>query len=169
MPYEVKFAYQSAKDLVFSAFQPSGSGRGLAYQILPELVNHGYYRATPLTALVDGDVVIVYRQQEVEYEDDLVVYLTNEHVFYEDEYVVYEGEYVKDFDTTSNQKVLWTERPVGSGEFTFGTGDLSSLIDDVETLVDDSNIVLNVYDEREPAGGGDGVGAGIESEIVHDC
>ncbi len=169
MPYETKFAYPSGNDLVFSAYQPSGAGRGLANQILPEIVNHGYYRATPLTALVDGDVVIVYRQQEVEYEGALVVYLTNEHVFYEDKYVVYEGEYVKDFDTTSNQKVLWIERPVGSGEFTFGSGDLSSLIDDVDTLVDDGGSVFNVYDEREAAGGGDGVGAGIESEIVHDC
>ena len=99
MPYEVKFGFEPGNFLVFTAFQPSGAGRGLAYQFMPELFTQGYYRTTPITTLVVGDTVLVYKQEKVYYADELVVVLAYENVFYENEYVWHEGEYVYDYDS----------------------------------------------------------------------
>lgn len=164
MSYEVKFGFEPGNNLVFTAFQPNGTGRGLAHQFMLEVFNHGYYRATPITTLVVGDAVIVYKQEKVYYADELVVVLAYENVFYENEYVWHGTEYVYDYDTESNHTVFWTEKPVGVGEYESAI-DISS---DIGDLVDDQTAVYNVYDERDGVAGV-GVGAGVESEIVTDC
>lgn len=163
MSYEVKFGFQPGKNLVFTAFQPSGIGRGLAYQFLLEVVNHGYYRATPATTLVVGDMVLVYEQEKVYWESALVYVLNDDYIFYDGEYVLHEGEYVRNYDAEVNEKVFSIEKVVGTGEYESVT-DISSTITNIYNSQTD---VHNVYDER--VADGVGVGVGIESEIVIDC
>lgn len=163
MSYEAKFGYAHSRNLVFTAFQPSGAGRGLAYQFLQEVVNHGYYRATPATAFVVGDMVLVYEQERVLYDNVQVFYLDYEYVFWEGEYITVDGEYVRDRDTTSNQEVFLNEKVVGTGEYESVT-DISTTVTNIYNSQTD---VHNTYDERDRDGAG--VGAGIESEIITDC
>ncbi len=165
MPYECKFGFAPGYNLVFSAFQPSGTGRGLAYQFLQEVINHGYYRATPGTDLVVGDTVLVYEQEKVYWESALVYVLNDDYVFYDGEYVMHEGEYVRNYDAEVNERVFLNERTVGTGEYESVT-DISATITNIYNSQTD---VHNVYDERDRDGAGAGAGAGIESEIITDC
>lgn len=163
MSYEVKFGFQLGNFLVFTAFQPSGVGRGLAYQFLQEVINHGYYRATPGTDLVVGDTVLVYEQEKVYWESALVRVLNDDYVFYDGEYVMHEGVYVRNYDTEVTEQVFVNERTVGTGEYESVT-DISTTVTNIYNSQTD---VHNVYDERDRDGAV--VGAGIESEIVMDC
>ncbi len=165
MSYEVKFGFEPGNNLVFTAFRPSGVGRGLAHQFMQEVINHGYYRATPMTTLVVGDAVLVYKQEIVYYDDERVLVLAYENVFHENEYVWHDGEYVYDYDSESNQIVFWTEKPVGVGEYE----SVADISDDIDDIIAGQSIVNNIYDERDRDGAAAGVGAGIESEIITDC
>ncbi len=169
MSYDVKFTDKSSKRLASSAFQPDRSSRGVENQPLYERHNTGFYSAEPATALVDGDIVQINELRTLTWEDETVYSNTAEPILSDGEQVYHEGEFLFDFDTLSNEVVTSNSEPIGTGEFTFGSGDLSSLIDDVDTLVEDGSSVLVVYDEREGAKRGVGAGAGIESEILHDC
>jgi len=163
MSYEVKFGFQPDNFLVFTAFRPSGTGRGLACQFLQEVRNHGYYRATPGTDLVVGDTVLVYEQEKVYWENALVRVLNDDYVFYDGEYVIHEGEYVRNYDAEVTEQVFLNEKTVGSGEYESVT-DISTTVTNIYNSQTD---VHNVYDERDRDGAG--VGAGIESEIITDC
>ncbi len=140
---EIKFAWVSGYRLVFTAFAPDDTARGIIHQLLPEIYNTGYYRATPLTDLVVGDYVLVYRQENIYWEDELVVYLTPEHVFYEGEIVTYEGEYVFDFDSQLNERVYWIGNPIGAGEYDA----VIERQEDIDTIVENQSIVEIRFDE----------------------
>lgn len=90
MSYEVKFAYITGFNLVFSAYQPNGSARGEAYQPLPELAE-GYYGATPATTLIAGDEVVAFVAEFITYEGELVYILDFDYVYWENDLVNYEG------------------------------------------------------------------------------
>lgn len=152
MDYEAKFTWHSGRTLAFTAYQPSGSGRGIPDQPLPEVRDVGYYRAKPLTAFVDGDVIQVHELETVTWEDAIVVYLSEEApVYWEGERVYYEGEWVADLDSTVNDLVTSKSEPVGSGEFAFASGDVSGLVDDVADILVAQLMVVTHVDETEPA------------------
>ena len=165
--YDIKFTDKSGKRLASAAFQPDRSGRGVENQPLYERYNTGFYSAEPATALVDGDVVQINELRTLTWEDAIITISTESPILSDGEQTYHEGEFLWDFDTLFNDVVTTNSEPIGTGEFTFASGDLSGLIDDVDTLVDDSGSVFNVYDEREGAAGAPG--DGVESEITHDC
>lgn len=171
MDYEAKFTWHSGRVLAFTAYQPSGIGRGIPDQPLPEVRDVGYYRAKPLTAFVDGDVIQVHELETVTWEDAEVIYLSEEApVYWEDNRVFSDEVWVADLDTTINDLVTSKSEPVGSGEFTFASGDVSGLIDDVEQLIDDGNIVTNVYDETVgPSAGVSLTSTGVLTQESGDC
>ena len=138
--------------MAFTAYQPSGIGRGIPDQPLPEVRDVGYYRAKPLTAFVDGDVIQVHELYTVAWEDAEVVYLVGEvPVYWELERVFCDEDWVADLDSTVNDSVTSKSEPVGSGEFAFASGDVSGLIDDVENILVALQRVDTFVDETEPA------------------
>ena len=171
MAYDVKFTWHSGFDLAFTAYQPSGVGRGIPDQPLPEVRDVGYYRATPLTDFVDGDVVQVHRLETVTWEDAVVVYLEPEvSVLWELERVFSDEDWVADLDSTVNDLVKSKGQPVGSGEFTISSGGLSGLVDDVADIQVAQRSVTNVYDETEqPTGGQSLMSTGILTQESGDC
>ncbi len=164
MSYEVKFGWPEGYELCHTDFQPDGTGRGIHNQHLPEVRPTGYYRDTPATALVVGDVVLVYRRENVEYESTIIYYLEHDDIYYDNIQVQYEGGYVKTFDTMSEQRVIWIGNPAGIGEY----DDLVGTTDSIDDLTTGQTTVFNVYDERD-GGGGAGAGDGVESLVTHDC
>lgn len=171
MDYEAKFTWHSGRVLAFTAYQPSGAGRGIPDQPLPEVRDVGYYRAKPLTDFVDGDVIQVHELVNVTWEDAEVTYLSEEvSVLWELERVFYEGDWVADLDTTVNDLVTSKSEPVGSGEFAFSSGEVSGLVDDVEQIIQDGNIVTNVYDETvHPSEGVSVTSTGTLTQESGDC
>jgi len=152
MEYEAKFTWRSGRNLAFTAYQPSGAGRGIPDQPLTEIRPTGYYRATPLTDFVDGDVVQVHELYTVTWEDAIVTYLSEEApVYWEGERVFCDEDWVADLDTTVNESVTSKSEPVGSGEFTFASGDLSDLVDDVVDILVAQQMVVTNVDETESA------------------
>ena len=149
MPYQVKFGWPEGYELCHTDFQPNGNGRGMPNQHLPEVRPTGYYRDTPATDLVVGDVVLVYRRENMEYEDSPMSYLDYADMYYEGVQLQHEGEYMKDYDTTESHLLIWIGDPIGIGEY----DDLIGTTDSIDDLTIGQTTVFNTYDEREGAGG----------------
>lgn len=149
--YNVKFGFKKGENLVHATYQPDGTGRGVENQPLYEIRPTGYYRAESALPLEDGDVVLIYDNENVYWEDEPVVVLTEENVLYEGEQVYYEGAMVFDFDSVSLAPVNWTGKVVGQGEFTFASKDVSNLVQNISNTVIAQQRVDTHLDETEPA------------------
>ncbi|MDD5458398.1 MAG: hypothetical protein PHF37_03290 [Phycisphaerae bacterium] len=144
MAYEVKLGYISGQEMVFTAFQPSGAGRGVPNQPLTEVRPTGYYFATPITALETGDIVLAYVAEKVTWEDAPVSVLTEDSVYYEGDRVSYEGDWVFDFDNTVVEKVVWVGEPVAQAEY----DEAMNISADLDEILIAQRIVRNV--ETDP-------------------
>ena len=144
----VKFGYLPGYSLVFAAFQPNNTGRGIEQQPLLEVRPTGYYQGEPLTDLVSGDAVLVYISESVLWEDVPTYILTEDFIYYEGEKVYYEGEFVFSFDDLISELVTWVGDPIGADEYRIET--LESAIDD---LAEQQGTVTNVYDETDNGNG----------------
>jgi len=145
----VKFGYLRGYSLVFAAFQPNGTGRGIEQQPLTEVRPTGYYQATPLTDLESGDAVLVYVRESVLWEDAPVYISTESFVYYEGEKVHWEGKWVVSYDDLISASVTWVGDPIGADEYR-----IEAIESSIEDLVGQGGTVTNVYNEvtadREP-------------------
>jgi hypothetical protein len=146
MSYEVKMGYISGFNLVFSAYQPDGNGRGIEQQPLPEL-RTGYYGATPLTDLVAGDEVIACLLEFVYWENAQLYILTDDYVYYEDARVAYEEVWVTTSDIQINDPVTSVGAVVGANEYAVAADYFTSIQDDINDIITDERTVNNIYDE----------------------
>ncbi len=145
MSFEVKFGWYPDNQLVFAAFQPDGTGRGIQRQPLPEVRNVGYYRSTPATDLVISDVVLVYLEQEMTHEDSAMYYLYYADLVFEGVRMHHDGDLMTDFDTAEDQNMTWVDKPCGVGEFQ----DVLSTAADIDVLSAEGSQVLNIYGDGE--------------------
>jgi len=142
----IKMGFQSGWRVVFSAYQPDGTGRGVINQPLPEVFNSGYYRANPVTDLVVGDVVLVYQNDQVYWESGPVYVLTEDFVYYEGARVTYEENWVYDFGTLINDLVTSIGYTVGSAEYS----DIIDISSGINELVANQHKTPNVFNEVIP-------------------
>ncbi len=140
MSNEIKYGNRPGLNLVFTAFQPDGTGRGLPNQPMFETRNAGYYRATPITDLVSGDVVLVYNNETLTYEGEPLFCLTYDLMYYDGERLTYEGEWLENRDLEIDEIVTSVGYVIGSGEYNTVSADVAGL------LVAGTS-VTNVYDE----------------------
>ena len=149
----VKMGFQSGWNVVFTAYEPDGTVRGLINQPLPETTMPGYYSATPLTDLVVGDVVLVYQNDQVYWESDPIYISTEDFVYYEGVRVTYEENWVYDFDTLINDLVTSIGYTVGSAEYSdimSSSTDVIDILANTNELVENQHKVTNVFNEVIP-------------------
>jgi hypothetical protein len=143
MDFTVKFGYVSGYSFVFSAFQPSGAGRGIEQQPLPEIRPKGYYVATPITDLVVGDMILVYVLENVLWENDPVYILTEDYLYWEGDRIYWEGEWLISTDDIISDTVTWIDNPVGSAEY-YSVIDFATDLIILETKTDTANTNIDL-------------------------
>jgi len=146
MSYEIKFGYITGYNLVFAAYQPDGSGRGIEQQPLIEL-REGYYAATPVTDLEAGDEIIACVLEDLYWEDERLYYLTEEYLYWEGDRLYWEDEWLVDYDDLINEPLTSVGAVVGANEYTIDAGYFDSIQDDIDDIITEARTVNNVYDE----------------------
>jgi hypothetical protein len=130
--FEVKFAYLTGYNLAFSAFQPSGDGRGIELQPLKERRPTGFYNATPITDLVAGDEVLVYNLDTLTWENDPLFTLTQDYLYWEGDRLYWGDDWLSDTDNLISDVLTYAGNPVGSGEFSSAI-DITLILNDLLT------------------------------------
>ena len=117
MANTIKYGYSSGKSLVYTVFDEDGTFRTIEHLPLAETRDTGFYTSTSPIDLETGDMIIVYENEQLTYEDEGVWNGSYELVYYGGVQVYYEGKEVFDYDSANVDTVTWTGDPIGCGEY----------------------------------------------------
>ena len=141
MANKVKFCYPTGYSLSFTVFDEDGYFRTTEYLSLDETRDTGYYTGNSTFPLTTGDVIVVYENEVLYYEDESLVDTTYEELAWEGEILYYEGSPLASFDDTYVTPLIWNGEPVGFGEY-IDQNDLLVLINQI--ITDQTDVVSDL-------------------------
>ena len=142
MANKVKFGYQSGLSLVFTVFDSDGDFRTIEHLPLTETRDTGYYTGNSTVDLTTGDIILVYEEENLLWEDVPLVDTTEEILTWESEDMYWEGEPMVSFDDTEVTTLTWTGEPVGCGEYI----DQNNLLVLINNIINGSTTVTSSTD-----------------------